>query len=304
MLHGSQPTTPIFEAALLSADGRTYLDVNGRRITPDGALVDFGQPDLVTVPDLHLDPSAPLPSDFAHWMPWLTEVYAKGAIVSSVCSGALLLAAAGLLNGLDATSHWAFCDVLSKNFPEIRVRRERILVPAGDGHRIITAGGASAWGDLMLYLIGRLAGQDEARQLAKVYLLQPHTEGQLHYASLVAGAQTEDKLVADAQVWEADNYSHSAPVAAMTERFGLTERSLLRRFRKATGQSPVDYIQTIKIEEAKQMLETTNDSIEEIAAEVGYIETSSFRNAFRWHVGMPATRYRKKRVSFADKFET
>ncbi|MEE9429001.1 MAG: helix-turn-helix domain-containing protein [Paracoccaceae bacterium] len=299
MLHGTQPTSPIFDAALLSADGKPYLDINGRRITPDGALSGFGQPDLVIVPDLHLDPSAPLPDDFARLIPWLNDAYANGAIVSSVCSGALLLAAAGLLNGLDATSHWAFCDVLSKNFPEIRVRRERILVPAGEGHRIITAGGASAWGDLMLYLIGRLAGQDEARQLAKVYLLQPHTEGQLHYASLIAGSQSEDKLVADAQVWAADNYAHAAPVAAMANRFGLTERSLLRRFRKATGQSPVDYIQTLKIEEAKQMLETTNDSIEDIAAEVGYIETSSFRNAFRRHVGMPATAYRKKRVTFA-----
>jgi transcriptional regulator GlxA family with amidase domain len=118
----------------------------------------------------------------------------------------------------------------------------------------------------------------------------------LHYASLLAGSQHEDKLVADAQAWAADNYTHATPVAAMAKRFGLTERSLLRRFRKATGQSPADYIQTLKVEEAKQMLETTDVSIEDIATEVGYTEPSSFRNAFRRYVGMPASAYRKKRL--------
>jgi len=297
MLHGTQPKPPVFDVAMVSVDGEAYTDVNGRRITPDGALQDFGQPDLIVIPDLHLDPNAPLPEEFALLVPWLVEAQSSGALISSVCSGALLLASAGLLNGLDATSHWGFCDAIAQRYPEVKVRRERILVPAGEGHRIITAGGASAWGDLVLYLVGRIAGQEEARHIAKVYLLQPHSEGQLHYASLTAGAQHEDGLVAEAQVWAADNYALATPVAAMADRSGLTERSLLRRFRKATGQTPVDYIQTLRIEEAKQMLETTDMSVEDIAAEVGYTETSSFRNAFRRYVGMPASTYRKKRLS-------
>ncbi|MFB9230206.1 GlxA family transcriptional regulator [Pseudohalocynthiibacter aestuariivivens] len=297
MLHGTQPKPPVFDAALLSIDGESYIDINGRRITPDGTLKGFGQPDLIIVPDLHFDPSAPLPEEFAQIIPWLVNAHSNGAMITSVCSGALLLAAAGLLNGLDATSHWGFCDVIARRFPEIRVRRERILVPAGEGHRIVTAGGASAWGDLVLYLVGRIAGQEEARRIAKIYLLQPHSEGQLHYASLVAGAQHEDGLIAEAQIWAADNYALATPVAAMAGRCGLTERSLLRRFRKSTGQTPVEYIQTLRIEEAKQMLETTDMPIEEIAAEVGYTETSSFRNAFRRYVGMPASTYRKKRLS-------
>lgn len=296
MLHGIQPKPPVFDASLLSVDGKPYTDINGRRITPDGALQDYGQPDLVIVPDLHIDPQGPLPEEITPLIPWLVDAYSKGAMITSVCSGALLLAAAGLLNGLDATSHWGFCDVIARRFPEIRMRRERILIPAGEGHRIVTAGGASTWGDLVLYLVGRFAGQEEARRLAKVYLLQPHTEGQLHYASLVAGAQHEDGLIAEAQAWAADNYALAAPVAAMAERFGVKERSLLRRFRKATGQTPVDYIQTLRIEEAKQMLETTDMPIEDIAAEIGYTETSSFRNAFRKYVGMPASTYRKRRL--------
>lgn len=286
---------------MLSLDGASYLDVNGRRVTPDGTLQDFGRPDLVIIPDLHLSPTAPPPDEFALLIPWLANARDEGAMITSVCSGALLLAEAGLLNGLDATSHWSFCDVLARRYPEVRIRRERILVPAGDGHRIVTAGGASAWGDLLLYLVGRIAGQDEARHIAKIYLLQPHGEGQLHFASLTAGAQHEDALVANAQVWAADNYALPTPVAAMAVRSGLTERSLLRRFRKATGQTPVDYIQTLRIEEAKQMLETTDLPIEDIAEEVGYSEPSSFRNAFRRYVGMPASTYRKKRLGIVTR---
>ena len=297
MLHGLQPKPRVFEASMLSMDGAAYTDVNGRRITPDGTLQDFGRPDLVIVPDLHLSPDAPLPDEFETLIPWLVKARDDGALITSVCSGALLLAEAGLLDGLDATSHWGYCDAIARRHPDVRMRRERILIPAGEGHQIVTAGGASAWGDLVLYLVGRIAGPDEARHVAKVYLLQPHSEGQLHYASLTAGAQHDDGLVADAQVWAADNYTLAAPVAAMAARSGLTERSLLRRFRKATGQTPVEYIQTLRIEEAKQMLEATDLPIDDVAQEVGYTEPSSFRNAFRRYVGMPASTYRKKRLS-------
>lgn len=297
MLHGTQPKPQVFDAQMLSVDGEAYVDVNGRRITPDGTLQNFGQPDLIIIPDLHLDPNAPPPKEFAYLIPWLLKAQNDGALISSVCSGALLLASTGMLNGLDATSHWGFCDVIARRFPDIKIRRERILVPTGEGHRIVTAGGASAWGDLVLYLVGRIAGQEEARRIAKIYLLQPHSDGQLQYASLIAGAQQEDRLIAETQVWAADNYALATPVAAMAASSGLTERSLLRRFRKATGQTPAAYIQTLRVEEAKQMLETTDMPIEDIAAEVGYTETSSFRNAFRRYVGMPASTYRKKRLS-------
>lgn len=296
MLHGAQPHPAAFDAKLLSVDGASYKDVNGRIITPDGALSDFDHPDVVIVPDLHLAPSSPMPDEFDEMSSYIRTAYAQGTVVTSVCSGSILLAATGLLDGLEATTHWGFCEFMAQAFPDIQLRRERILVPAGEGHRVVTAGGASAWGDLMLYLIGRFAGEEEARRMAKVYLLQPHTEGQLHYASLLAGRQHEDAMVAEAQVWAADNYAVPRPVAAMAKRTGLTERSLLRRFRRATGQSPADYIQTLRIEEAKQMLETTDVSIEEIASEVGYTETSSFRNAFKRHVGMSASAYRKKRL--------
>ncbi len=294
MLHGEARQMPRFSVTLRSIYGLPYKDVNQRTITPDGALVAAPACDLVIVPDLHLDPSSPLPADFAPLSSWIGAAYREGALVTSVCSGALLLAAAGLLDGLEATTHWAVADLMTRCFPEVRLRRERILVPAGAGHRLITAGGASAWTDLLLYLIGRLAGPEEARRIAKIYLLEPHGDGQLCYASLTAGRQHDDQVIAGAQVWAAQHYDVPNPVAQMASRSKLSERGFLRRFRRATGQSPVEYLQTLRVEEAKQMLETTDLSIDRIAAEVGYTEPSSFRAAFRKQVGIPASAYRRK----------
>lgn len=303
MLHGQPPREPVFDVQVLSPDGHPYSDINGRRVTPDGRIQDVREtgalPDLVIVPDLHLDPNGAPPAAFAPLADWLRAVADGGGMVASVCSGAWLLASAGLLDGIEATTHWGFADMIARRHPEVHLRKERILVPAGKGHRVVTAGGASSWGDLMLYLIARFAGQDEARRISKIYLLQPHTDSQLCYASLLAGRQHDDAIVAEAQVWAADNYADPTPVATMAARSGLSERSFLRRFRRATGQTPVEYVQTLRVEEAKQMLETTQMAIEEIADEVGYTETSSFRNAFRKHVGLSASAYRRKHATIA-----
>ncbi|MEM7643978.1 MAG: helix-turn-helix domain-containing protein [Pseudomonadota bacterium] len=294
MLHGLPAQIPMFNVSLRTVDGAPYWDVNGRKITPDAALAEAPAPDLVIVSDLHFDPNAGLPEDLVAVADWLSDVHARGAIVTSVCSGAVLLGAAGLLNGKEATTHWGFADMLDRNYPDVKVCRERILVPAGDGHRVVTAGGASAWADLMLYLIGRFAGADEARRIAKIYLIDPHLDGQLTYASLISARQHDDQLIADAQIWAAQHYDTPSPVAAMAERSGMTERGFHRRFRKATGQAPGDYIQTLRIEEAKQLLETTATPIDEVSVEVGYSEPSSFRSAFRKRVGISASAYRKK----------
>ena len=294
MLHGRPAAAPCFRSSLRTPDGAPYWDVNGRRITPDAALDEAPPPDLVIVPDLHVDPAAALPAEFAPLAGWIRAAYDRGAMVTSVCSGAVLLGAAGLLDGHEATTHWGFADMLGRNFPAVKVCRERILVPTGEGHRIVTAGGASAWADLMLYLIGRIAGAEEARRIAKLYLIEPHCEGQLGYASLTAGRQHDDQLVADAQVWAARHYDTPSPVAAMAQRSQLTERSFLRRFKRATGQAPVDYIQTLRVEEAKHLLETTELPIDTVSAEVGYAEPSSFRSAFRKRVGISASAYRRK----------
>lgn len=294
ILHRAAPADPPFAARLSTLDGAPYWDINGRKITPDAMLSEPPAPEVVIVPDLHIDPAGGVPEELLPVAEWVAAAHAEGALVASVCSGAMLVAAAGLLDGCEATTHWGYADTLGRNYPGVRVRQERVLVPAGDGHRVITAGGASAWADLMLYLITRFAGADAARRIAKLYLIDPHSEGQLCYASLVAGRQHEDKLVSDAQIWLSGHYHLPNPVHEMAKRSGLSERSFLRRFRSATGQSPAEYVQTLRVEEAKQLLETSDLPVEKVAAEVGYTEPSSLRSAFRKQVGLTASAYRRK----------
>ncbi|MFZ2100066.1 MAG: helix-turn-helix domain-containing protein [Oricola sp.] len=295
-LHGEEVDPPRFRPRLLSLDGKPYQQPNGVTIEPHGRLDDIPAPDIVIVPELVVSRDAPLPESYGEIAEWIKVAYARGAIVASVCSGALLLAQTGLLDGEEATTHWGFCDTLARRHPRIRIRKERILVPTGPGHRIITAGGASSWYDLLLYLVARFGGPEKAREVAKVFLVQAHNEGQLPYAGLTAKRQHEDQLIAEAQLWLADFYSQPNPVGMMAARSGLTERGFLKRFRRATGLAPMEYVQTLRIEEAKHLLETTEMALDEVAEMVGYVEPASFRRLFRRMVGVSPSVYRRRHM--------
>lgn len=294
LLHNQPPQRPRFHPRIVSVDGKPFSGLNEAWIKPHGSLSQFGSPDLVMVPDFLIDPAKPLPAYYDPVADWIRSTYAAGAVVASVCSGALLLARAGLLQSLEATTHWAYCDMLARQFPEVTVRKERVLVPAGPEHRIITSGGGSALNDLLLYLVARLAGPDEALRIAKLYLFEGHHEGQLPFAILSAGRQHEDRAIAEAQLWIADNYAGGNPVTAMVKRAGLSERTFHRRFLAATGQAPIAYVQSLRIEEAKHLLETTDRSVDDIGADVGYAEPASFRRLFRKLVGISPSVYRRR----------
>jgi transcriptional regulator GlxA family with amidase domain len=294
LLTGEGIQSPRFVPTVKSLDGEPFTAPNGMVHIPHGPLIFGDYPDIVLIPDQYIAPSGPFPNEFAAIGDWIKAAYANGSIVASVCSGTMLLAHTGLLSGLEATTHWGFCDSMGQLFPDIKVRRERLLVPAGDGHRLITAGGPSSWHDVVLYLIARLAGIDEARKIARLYLLNWHEYGQLPYACLSISRQHDDLSIRKAQVWAADNYAHPAPVREMARHCGLNERSFLRRFQKATGQSPLDYIRHLRLEEAKQMLETSDQAPDDIAAEVGYEEPAAFRALFKKAVGMTPLAYRRR----------
>jgi transcriptional regulator GlxA family with amidase domain len=296
MLHGEAPGMPRFLPRLVTFDGQPYKDIHGVTITPHGSFDDFPNPDIVMIPELAIDPWKPLPNSFAAVADWVRGTYHEGAIVASLCSGSVLLSETGLLDGQEATSHWGYCEAIKARHPGITIRKERVLVMAGEGHRLITTGGFSSWHDLLLYLVGRIAGAEEARRLSKLFLLDWHVDGQLPFAALTVGRRHEDPMVTAAQIWAADNYGDPNPVAVMAAEAGLTERSFLRRFRKATGQSPLEYVQTLRIEEAKQLLETTDLAFDAVAAEVGYSEPSAFRHLFRKLVGTTPSAYRRRHL--------
>lgn len=267
---------------------------NGVRIIPDATLDDVTAPDIVCVPEVLIAPDVPPSGRFDEEVRWLRGCHASGSIVAAACSGALLLAEAGLLHGADATTHWAYCDLLRRHYPGVRVREQAALVAAGEGQRLVMAGGGTSWLDLALYLVARATSVEVAMQTARVFLIDWHDIGQQPFARLARSRQVEDAVIARCQVWIAGNYAEPAPVAAMVRLSGLAERTFKRRFQRATGLAPLEYVHTVRLEEAKQMLEAGSDPIEAVAREVGYEDAGFFNRLFRRKVGLTPAQYRRR----------
>jgi len=279
---------------VVAATRAQFVASNSVRITPDTTLDQVPAPDLVCVPEVMVSPGESLEGCFTAEIDWLKRCHAAGATIATACSGSILLAQAGLLDGLDATTHWAFCDEMSRRFPRIRVHPERALVATGEGQRLIMAGGGTTWLDVAIYLIARFLGVDVAMQTARVNLIDWHNIGQQPFARLARSRQVDDALIARCQAWIAEHYSEAAPVAAMVRLSGLAERSFKRRFKAATGMAPLEYVHTLRLEEAKQMLESGNAPIEAIAGEVGYEDAGFFSRLFRRQVSLTPAQYRKR----------
>jgi transcriptional regulator GlxA family with amidase domain len=264
------------------------------RIAAHASHADCPTPDIACVPDVNLPPGEPFGSRFDAEIASLRRWYAGGATLASACSGTMLLAQAGLLDGHEATTHWAYCDVLRRRHPAVKVRPQRALVVSGEGGRLVMGGAGTSWLDVALYLIARTAGVDAAMQVARINLIDWHDIGQQPFARLARSRQVDDALIARCQSWIADHYAEPAPVAAMVRLSGLAERSFKRRFRQATGMAPLEYVHTLRLEEAKQMLESGTAPIEAIANEVGYEDAGFFGRLFRRHVNLTPAQYRRR----------
>jgi transcriptional regulator GlxA family with amidase domain len=279
---------------VVSRTPHQFVAGNGVRITPDATFDEVPAPDLVCVPEVLVPAGESLEGRFSAEIEWLLRCYEVGATIATACSGALLLAQAGLLDGRDATTHWAYCEEMQRRHPQVRVHPERALVATGDGQRLVMAGGGTTWLDVTIYLIARFVGVDVAMQTARVNLIDWHETGQQPFARLARSRQVEDALIARCQVWIAENYNGPSPVAAMVRLSGLAERSFMRRFKAATGMAPLEYVHTLRLEEAKQMLESGSAPIEAIAGEVGYEDAGFFSQLFRRKVGLTPAQYRRR----------
>lgn len=288
---GEPSRVPAMSAHLVGASPdpiRTPLDTD---LVPQGGLE---APDIVIVADLaferDFDPRGRWPAEAA----WLRARYAAGCVVCSVCTGALILAEAGLLNGHTVTTHWSATGLLSRHYPDLTLAPDRIMTVSSPDGRLITCGGAASWEDLALYLIARFRGAAEATRISRLFLFGDRSEGQLPFAQTISLKRHDDPVIAMVQSWIADNYDRDNAVAEMAARAGLPPRTFSRRFRAATGYSPIDYVQAVRIEEAKQMLTTTATPVDDIAYEVGYADPSHFRRLFRRLAGTTPSRYRQK----------
>ena len=222
---------------------------------------------------------------------WLREQHGKGAVLASACAGAMLLAQAGVLKGRRATTHWGLADELKDNFPEIIMCEEELLIDDGD---IITAGGMMAWTDLALRLVERFAGPFLAMKISKYFLIDSGQRDQRYYQSFVPKYAHGDRDILSVQQWLQANFSKAVSVKKLAEDHNLTERTLQRRFTKATGLAPSSYITQLRLQKSRELLETSKMTIDEIVWKVGYEDQSSFRKLFKTQVGLTPSEYRKR----------
>jgi transcriptional regulator GlxA family with amidase domain len=198
-----------------------------------------------------------------------------------------------LLNGFEATSHWGYQDLFHKDYPEIRFLAQPNLVFADPSGRIVTAGGTTSWHDLALHIIARYGSPGEALRIAKVYLLKWHGEGQLPFAPLVRRTLHGDSVVRQCEDWLKKHFKKNGSLQKVVELSKIPERSLKRRFKAATGHTLIDHLHNLRIEEAKNLLETTRNAIAEISVAVGYEDVSFFRQLFRRLTGLTPGEYRR-----------
>ncbi len=175
----------LFAVRILSPSGKPCNCGNGIPVRPHCSLADDPRPAIIVVPELWLDPDEDLKGRYPELIDWIRRRHAAGACIYSACSGTILLAETGLLDGCDATSHWAYQELFTRAYPSVNFKPEPNLAFADPRGRIVTAGGTTSWHDLAIHIIARHASPGEALRITKVYLLKWHGEGQLPYASLV-----------------------------------------------------------------------------------------------------------------------
>jgi transcriptional regulator GlxA family with amidase domain len=271
---------------------------NGIPVKPELEISDQPAAEIVILPELWLAPDEDLKGRYPELMEWIRQCYRDGASIYSACSGAIMLAETGLLDGRKATSHWGYQNLFRVSYPKVKFEPEPNLCFADTSGRIVTAGGTSSWHDLAIHIISRHCSTGEALRIAKVYLLKWHSEGQLPFEALVCHVPHADAMVRKCENWLGEHFRVAEPVARVVGHAGAPERTLKRRFKAATGTTLMDYVQNLRIEEAKRLLETGTTPFDDIAAEVGYENPGFFRRLFKRRTGLTPLDYRRMFQSY------
>ncbi len=288
------PRTSPFVVDVLGAGEPLTRTASGLRLETPRSIRDVRETDIVIIPAMVTENADWVPGRYPEIVAWLRKVHAAGAMLCSACSGVLLLAETGLLDGCQVTLHWTYAPTFSRNFPGINLRLEDVLIVTGPREEIVMSGGSASWHDLVLYLVARTVGTAAATAIAKFMLLQWHREGQGPYVGFVPPVDHGDGTVRRVQEWIRTQFPIGNPIEEMVAQSGLPPRTFKRRFRRATGLTPIRYVQLLRIEEAKRQLERTDAPVDEISWAVGYEDPAFFRRLFKRVTKIPPGDYRRK----------
>jgi transcriptional regulator GlxA family with amidase domain len=284
----------LFDVDIVGPARGTFSNVFSLPIDVQRSVDDIERTDIVVMASMLFENQEWTTGRYPETIEWLLEMHAGGADLASACAGALVLAETGLLDGLEATTHWAFAPTFRRNFPDVRLRVEELLITTGRNHELVMSGAASSWQDLILFLIARHASPTTAQAIGKFLLYQWHRDSQAPYMAFVPPETQGDAVVSGLVAWVEANYAVSTPVEQMVERSGLPPSSFKRRFKRATGYSPLHYVQRLRVEEAKRLLEQSDEPIDEVAWRAGYEDPAAFRRLFKRITSLTPGDYRRK----------
>ncbi len=281
---------PLFDVKLAGAKKVIVLNKGNYSVHPHKLINEIRRTDLVIIPALAGDILKAIIAN-NNLIPWIVQQYKNGSEIASLCMGAFLLAATGLLNGKKCSTHWDFTERLQMMFPEVSVQDGSIIT---EENGIYTSGGANSYWNLLLHIIEKYTDRETAIYISKYFAVDINRNSQSPFAIFNGQKEHYDKEVRRAQEYIEKKFDEKITVEDLASKVALHRRSLERRFRHATGNSILEYIQRVKMEAAKRSFETTGKQINEVMFEVGYTDTKAFRNTFRKITGLTPFEYRNR----------
>jgi transcriptional regulator GlxA family with amidase domain len=259
-------------------------------VMPNKQISDIYHTDLIIIPSLNHNYEQAVKAN-SQLIEWIEQQYKNGAEIASICTGAFLLASSGLLDGRTCSTHWAAADTFRTLFPKVDLQADRLIT---DENGIYTNGGAYSFLNLVIYLVEKYFDRQTAIYCSKVFQVEMDRESQSAFTIFTGQKQHGDEMVKEAQAYIESNMQEKISVEHLSARFAVGRRNFDRRFIRATGNTPVEYLQRVKIESAKKAFETSRKTINEVMYDVGYSDVKAFREVFRKVTGMSPLEYRRR----------
>ncbi len=289
-LLSSKGISPLFKIELIGLTKETPLSGGLFTAHSDHTIDEIRKTDLIIIPAIDGDLKNAIEENKA-FIPWITDRYKQGSEIASLCLGAFLLASTGLLNGKKCATHWAFENQFREMFPDINLVPEKVII---DEKSIYSSGGAYSYLNLILYLIEKYAGRELAILCSKIFAIEIERNSQSAFNIFQGQKEHGDEPIKTAQEFIESNFSEKITVDQLASRLALGRRNMERRFKKATSNTVVEYIQRVKVEAAKKGFETSRKNINEVMMDVGYSDIKAFRTVFKRITGLSPVEYKNK----------
>ncbi|MHB8067248.1 MAG: GlxA family transcriptional regulator [Desulfobaccales bacterium] len=290
------PQNPFFEVTIASADGQPIQCLNKILIQPHCSIEAVQETDLIIIASaIYIDQILERQPEL---VPWIRRQYDRGSHVASICTGAFLLAETGLLDGKSATLHWGFTEMFRRRYPKVSLKEDHMFIDQG---RLYCSAGVSAGMDLSLYLVEKFCGRQTAVQSAKAMILDLGREVQTPYRSYLLSEGHGDPLVVESQRLIEQHCAQPIDYDGLAKKFRVSRRSIERRFKQATGVTPLGFQQQLRVETAKRLLEDGSRTFNEITYMVGYEDVPFFRKIFRKLTGLRPKEYQQRFAGYSAK---